>query len=209
MNEQRKYSYFGIIRCLRFVKFLYDIGIYDEAVGDIQEIGEDDYYELAIRGLENVAPIFGVEELGEDVCCGGHVIYHFSDPDIPEYYRLCRLYEHKHGIGPSDNPYVKKADDFYNDLCAHSYSDFYAGYNDDVHIRNICIETCPERPFDEKEVIELINYLLEYYRSEVETLRAELLTGPIVWLPALPEHKEAPKTKKTRKKADKPLKKAS
>jgi hypothetical protein len=212
MNDHRGYMHYWLIRCLHLLKFLFDIGKYDDCVSGIREICEDDYLELALRGLEHVAPVFHVEELGEDVCCGGHTMYYFSDPAIPEYYRLCRLYEHKHGVAPEENPYVKNADDA---LISYYYgisSDFGISYNDDIHVREICIETCPERPVDEWEIIELIHNTLEYYRSEVETLRAELLKGPVVWLPALPEHigqaKAASRAKKQRKKVDKTIKKA-
>lgn len=209
MND-RSYLYYELMHSLRFVKFLHDIGIYEESMKGIREISEDDYYELALRGLSSVAPVFEIEELDEDVCCGGHVVYHFSDPAIPEYYRLCRLYEHKYGIAPKENPYVKAADNYFvrqYDSCC--YSDFGAYYHDEVHVREICIEICPERPVEEWELIELVYDMLEYYRREAETLRAELLRGPVVWLPALPEHKRQTKAKKPRKKADKPLKKAS
>ena len=208
MSDRRNYVNFELIRCLRLVKFLYDIGIYDKAVGKISEIGEDDYYELALLGLEHVAPVFDLEELGDDVCCGGHALYSFSDPAIPEYYRLCRLYEYKHGIAPEENPYVKDADNHLSGCVQYVSSDFGLYYNDDVHIRDIRIEVCPERPVDERELIELVYATLEYYRCGVETLRAELLSGPVVWLPALPERIKQPKDVRTRKKAEKPLKKA-
>ena len=208
MNE-RQYSYYELMSCLRLLKFLNDIGIYEKAVGNIQTIYEEDYYELALRGLDNVAPEFGIEELGDEVCCGGHTVYHFSDPAIPEYYRLCRLHEHKHHITPRENPYMIKADKAFDDCCRYTCSDFGAGFDDDVHVREILIETCPEYPFDEREIIEVVHSMLEYYRSELERLRSELLRGPAVWLPALPAHKKQIKTRQPRKKAEKPLKKAS
>ena len=203
----REYVYCELMRCLRLLKCLHSIGIYEKAVGNIKEISEDDYNDLAFRGMEHVAPIFEMEELSEDICCGGHTVYQFSDPAVPEFYRLCRLYEHRHGIEPGKNPYVVEADDLYSELYRSAPSYFGAGYNDEVHIRELWIETCPERPLDERDIIELVHEMLEFYRSKVETLRSELLRGPVVYLPALPEHKK--QTKKPRKKAAKPLKKVS
>ena len=187
MNE-RQNVYYDLMRCLRLLKFLNDIGIYEKAVGDIQAIAENDYYELALRGLYNVAPEFDAEELGEEVCCGGHVAYHFSDPAIPEYYRLCRLYEQKRHITPEVNPYMIKADEAFFRCYSHTYSDFGAYFDDDVHVRELLIETCPEHQIDETEIIEVVHCMLEYYRGEVERLRSELQKGTAVWLPALPAY---------------------
>ena len=209
MNGKQQYMYYELMRCLRLLKFLNDIGIYEKAVGNIRTISEDDYYELALCGMEHVAPEFYAEELGEDVCCGGHIAYHFSDPAIPEFYRLCRLFEYKHGISPERNPYAAKADDAFTHYCMYTNSSFGVRYNDEVHVREIIIETCPEYLFEEIEVIELIYCMMEYYRSELETLQAELQSGHAIWLPALPAHKKQLKTRKPRKKAVKPLKKAS
>ena len=209
MNEERKYVYYELTHCLRFLKFLNDIGIYENAVGNIERISVDDYYELALRGLEHVAPEFYAEELGEDFCCGGHTAYHFSGPAIAEFYRLCRLYEYKHGVAPDDNPHVRRADKALSSFYMQIGGNFGIGYNDDVHIRELIIEICPEHPYDEMEIIWLVRRTLEYYRNELETLQAELQNGPAVWLPALPPHKKQIKTKMPRKKAEKPLKKAS
>jgi hypothetical protein len=160
------------------LKFFHDIGIYEKAAGDIESITEDDYYEIFLRGIACVAPVYEQEELGEDVCCGGHIMYHFSDPAIPEYYRLCRLYEYKHSVTPEENPYVQKADAFYSSCCDHTDGDFGAGYNDDVHIREIQIEICPERAVNEYELLLLVYDVLEYYRREAVTLKNELMRGP-------------------------------
>jgi len=194
MNE-RQCSFYELTRCLRFLKFLYDTGIYEKAVGNIREISEDDYFELALRGLDNAAPVFEVEELGDDVCCGGHTVYHFSSPDIPEYYRLCRLYEYKHGILPFENPYVIRADKTFTELCGNMCSDFGAGFNDDIHVREILIEICPEYPVYEEELIELVHGMMEYYKTGLTRLRAELQKGPVVWLPELPPHRRVRKKK--------------
>jgi hypothetical protein len=207
MNNEDFY-YYELMRCLRFLKSLHDFGIYYKTVGNIQKISEDDYYELVLRGLEHAAPIFGVEELGQDVCCGGHVVYHFSSPDILEYYRLCRLLEYQRGIEPKDNPYIVRADESFTNSCRNACSDFGACFNDDTHVREIQLEVCPECMVYEEELIEVVCEMLEFYHSELEKLRAEFLGKPLVWLPALPAHKQTKKIK-PRKKAEKALKKVS
>jgi hypothetical protein len=186
---------------LRMVKMFHDIGIYDKAAGNIKEIDEDDYYELVLNGLANVAQYYEAEELGEEHCCGGHVVHHFSGPVIPEYYRLCRLYEFKHSIAPEENPYVQRADDYYCWCLNNTHGDFASNFDNEGHPREIWAETCPEHNTCEYELIELVHDVLEFYRAEVQTLRAELRSGPTVWLPALPPHVEEPKqAKKTRSK---------
>jgi len=200
--------YFFLMQCLRLLKFLHDIGIYDETVGDIKKISGDDYPELVMLGLENVAPIFNMEELGEEHCCGGHIVYHFSDPALLEYYRLCRLYEFKHSITPEENPYVIKADDFFVSCLEYTKSEFGCDYDDIKHPRGIWIETCPERYAYEQELIGLVYDMMEFYQTEVEALRAELLKGPVVYLPALPGHINQANTKKPCEEAGKQLKKA-
>ena len=204
----RTHVNYQLINCLRLLKLLHSIGVYEKAVGSIQEITEDDYYELALLGLEHVAPVFDVEELGDEVCCGGHTVYHFSDPAIPEYYRLCRLYEHKHGIEALIDPYVIKADEMFRHFCNDAVSSFGACFNDEVHIRELLIEICPEQLADEMEIIEIIYNMLGFYRIEVERLRSELLSGPMVWLPALPPYVGRKAQKKPRGTADKQLMKA-
>jgi hypothetical protein len=200
--------YFFLMQCLRLLKKFHEIGIYEKAAGNIREIAEDNYYELALRGLEHVAPIYGIEELGEDVCCGGHVVHSFSDPAMPEYYRLCRLYEYKHSIAPNENPFVSKADEYFIECLNQTTGDFGSDFDDPEHPKALWIETCPERRACEFGLIDLVHGLMGFYRSEVESLRLELLRGPFVYLPALPEHKKPAKAKKPRKKAGVPLKKA-
>lgn len=199
--------YYFLIQCLRLVKLFHEIGI-KKTVGDIGEITEDDYLELALRGLEHVAPDYMQEELGDDVCCGGHVMHWFSDPAVPEYYRLCRLYEFKHSITPEENPYVTAADDFYVFCLNQTSGGFNSNYDDERHPRAIWIETCPERCDNEYEIIVLVHNVMEYYKATLETLRAELLRGPLVFLPALPEHKKQEKAKETRTRARNPMRKA-
>jgi hypothetical protein len=178
---------------LRLLKLFHEIGIYKEAVGGIKEITDDDYYELALNGIACVSSYYEAEQLGEDVCCGGHVVHHFSDPAMVEYYRLCRLYEIKHSVTKATNPYVTKADRYYISCLEYARGNFGTDYNNEDDPKEIWIETCPESCLCEYEVVEFIHDMMEYYRNEVETLRTDLLTSPIVWLPALPPHVKAPR----------------
>jgi len=204
------HTYAPVIYSLRLLKLFHEIGIYEYAADDIEEIGEDDCYDIAMRGLENVAPLYDIEELGEDCCCGGHVLHCFSDPAMPEYYRLCRLYEHRHSITPEENPYVAKADDRYGILLCHVGGSFASDYDDERHPRWIWIETCPEHYTSEYDMITLVHGMMEFYRTESAALQAELQKGPPVWLPALPPHTDEPeceakpraKKKKQKRKRD-------
>jgi hypothetical protein len=200
--------YYELVYALRMVKFFYDIGVYEQAVGNIRSIGEGDYLELFLRGVEHVATIFDIEELGAEVCCGGHTLYHFSDPALLEYYRLCSLYEHKYSLTPEENPYHKKADDYFTRSCNNVSSHFWAGYDDDRHPREIRFETCPDYPFYENEFLVLVYDIMEYYRREVVTLQNELSRGPAVLLPALPAPKRR-RRKRRRPELNKTLQKAS
>ena len=184
---------YDLIHCLRLVKLFHDMGIYEDAVGDIKEIAEGDYYELIMRGFSAVAPAYEAEEPGDEHGCGGHTIHHFSDPALVEYYRLCRLYELKHALPPERNPYMALAENHYITCLNSTNGDFGSNYDDEKHPTEIWIETCPEWYVYEDELIELVHDVLEFYRNEVETLRTDLLTSPIMWLPALPPHSKAPR----------------
>jgi len=174
------------MQCLRLLKLLHGIGIYGRAVGGITEITGDDYYELALLGLEHVAPIYSAEDLGDEWCCGGHTVHRFSSPAMTEYYRLCRLYEHRHGTTPGENPHVARADDHYARCLHNARGSFGSSYEDEKHPRGIWIETCPEHYACELELIALVHSLMGFYSAGAEALRMELLRGPAVYLPALP-----------------------
>ncbi len=180
---------YGLILGLRMLKFFHDIGIYEQTVGGMRSIECDDYALLFRDGAEYVAPIYDEEYLGEDVCCGGHIVYRFSDPAMPEYYRLCRLYEYSHSIIPEKNPYVKKADDWFSSCIRNTAGHFWAGYDDEKHPRMIMFEICPEHPFCEYEFLVLVYDMMEFYRREVITLKNELARCPPALLPALPPPK--------------------
>jgi len=181
--------YYDLLYSLRLLKYLYDIGAYERVAGNIDRITGDDYFELVMLGLENVAEEYYAEEAGEDVCCGGHVIHHFSDPALIEYYRLCRLYESKHSIGPEKNPYVIDADRFYEWCLDNMHGAIATHYDDERRPREILIETCPENSFFEHELLILVHSLMDFYRVKADDIRAELLKGPTFWLPELPPHK--------------------
>ena len=213
----RYYDYWMILETLNLLRCFAEIGIYDAVVGDAEEISEGDYYEFELSGLENVAPIFSRLEVGSGSCSGGvdeddmddiddigdaddtyanlpcctgcaHPVYLLSSPEMREYYRLCRLYEHREGIEPKNNPYVKAADDYYTkeiQMCSE-YCD--ADFDDNRHTRNLFIEMCPERSYEIREIIGLIHKMLEYYKNNVEELEREIYLGKPAWLPALPAH---------------------
>ncbi len=199
--------YYELVFGLQILKLFHDIGIYEKAAGNIRKIGEEDYMELFLIGIEHVAQIYDIEELGEEVCCGGHTVYHFSDPALLEYYRLCRLYEYRESVTPQENPYVIAADRYFVSRLNSTEGNFGAYYNDNVHIREICLEVCPEHPIDEYEFLVLVYDTMEYYRREVVALQSELARGPMVMLPALP----APRRRRGRRRPnqDKSLMKAS
>ena len=191
------YESYYIIQALRIVKFFHDIGKFEDAMKHYTWIESDDLPELFMNGMQYLAPFHESKDLGEDVCCGGHYQYRFSDPALIEYFRLCRLYELRHSITPKDNPYVKKADDDFVECCKNVGGDFGAYYDNDDHPREVQFETCPERPVDEFEFMVCIHNVLEFYRKEVKTLQKEMMRGPMVFLPALP----APKGDSAREKA--------
>lgn len=195
----RQIDSYYMIQSLRIVKFFYDIGQFDEALKFVTWIHDEDYGELFLNGIGSLAPMFEVEELGEEVCCGGHTLYHFSDPAMTEYYRLSRLYEYKHSIAHENNPYFIKADEHFIECCRYTNGNFGACYDNDDHPREIQIETCPERPLDELELLICIHDVMEFYRNEVIELHKELMRGPMVWLPALPAPKPEKKKRKRRK----------
>jgi hypothetical protein len=191
-----------MIGLLEMLKYYHDIGIYGNVVRNAKEISEDDYFEFAEYGLEFVAPDFAFEEISFDdnhdpvsedepestYSDHVHSLYRFGSPEMREYYRLCRLYEHREHISPEENPFVRKAD-AHCSVCANAIPGYlWIGF-DDVHTRELQVEICPDECFVSIDLIEAVHNILEYYGEHVSDIRLELGKGPPVFLPALPAPK--------------------
>ena len=206
MQFRREYEM--ILETLSLLKLYSDIGIYDAVVGTTERVNGDDYFEFEMTGLENIAPIFNMwqpgtqpdiyldeefiygDEDNEHLSDGGcdHMLYSFSSPEMREYYRLCRLYEHREGIEIERNPYVKEAEDCFWEYVGLTQGYFGAGFDDDRHTKDILVEVCPENTCYYREIIELIYDTLEFYTMKVKELEREIRLGKPVWLPELPAH---------------------
>jgi len=203
-------SYY-LINCLRLLKQLYDFGVYQDVAGEIHEIGEDDLPEIFLNGLDCLAPEFEEEPLGEDVCCGSHTLYHFSSRELREYYYLCWVYERLNNLTPETNPYVNDADNFIEKSYRRMDSYFGHGFDNDIYVKEFLIEVCPEHPFDECDIFQMVHDVMEYYRVHVESIRAAVMKGPVVL--ALPPHAESERRaayrqwKEARKRVDSNVKK--
>jgi len=113
----------------------------------------------------------------------------YSSPEMREYYRLCRLYEHRCGISPKDNPYVTSADKHFSSCFLYIDGHFAAFFDDDKYTTKLCIEICPEEYGAGTELIYGIHETLAYYGEHLNELRRELMRGPFVFLPQLPAPK--------------------
>jgi hypothetical protein len=188
---------------LEMLRYFHEIGIYEAVVRGTEEITFDDYYEFAELGLELAAPEFDFERvpLGDnceplaenepraEYCEHYHLLYRFGSSELREYYRLCRLYEHRESITPEQNPFVQKADDYYC-TCASAVNGYlWMGFDDDCHTSELVVEICRDEYYPTLELIEAIHDTLEYYKEHVIDIKLELLKGPPVFLPALPAPK--------------------
>jgi hypothetical protein len=195
--------YNDFIYTLQMLCMFRDVGIYNAATSEIDEITEDDYFELAERGIECSAPIF----IRDDVPMGGdeyeikdtdlneeidhyHTLYRVSSPEMKEYYRLCRLIEYRGGIQPEDNPYVKEADKHYCDCLKMIYTNLWAGFDSNRHTTELVFELCPDYETDVITLIMVIIDTLKYYPAHLGELERDLRMGKPVFLPELPEHIE-------------------
>jgi hypothetical protein len=189
---------------LSLMKFFHDIGRYEDAFGEINEITEGDYGELIRLGMEHIAPIFDEDEIidGEDgkPVFGSqlddaarealeddhwHELQTFSSPDMLEYYRLCRLYEYKYGIEPRDNKYVIAADIHYCYRLRCVSGSFVAAFDSDRHTTKLWFEFCPEDSYYNIDLIRCIHETLQFYSEHLNEIRRDLMDGPLVYLPML------------------------
>jgi hypothetical protein len=201
--QKTRPDFSGILYLLEMLRYFHAIGIYDAVVRDTEEITANDHFEFADLGLELAAPDFRFEEVPLDddheplaenetemECCGHwHLLYRFGSPEMREYYRLCRLYEHRESIEPEENPFVQKANDYYC-LCADAVDGYiWVGFDDDRYTSALLVEICPDEYYTSLELIKAVHDMIEYYKEHLCDIRLELTNGPPVFLPALPAPK--------------------
>lgn len=202
-----RHGFYELMEALHLLKFFHEIGIYEKVAAGVREIEDEDYYEFLQSGWEQIAPDFDmhyiyltengdwvtedeIEQMNEnDYSDYPNTVYHFSSPQMREYYRLCRLYEHRHSIGPEANPFVKKAARHIDDCVNQVHGCFGVSFDDDRYARELLIEFTPEDSYVTPDLILAIHETLEYYREHVNALRLEMLKWPPVFLPALPAAK--------------------
>ena len=190
-----------IVDMIDLLKLYYDIGIYDAITQHVVHVSEDDFFELQLIGLEYIAPIgyrCSVEEFkllyrntvfADTYAYDENDIQLASSPDMIEYYRLCRLYEHREGVEPEQNPYVVAAENYYKETLRATDSYFGAGFDDDHHTTMLYIETCPDCEYSVIEIIELIHDMLMYYTRQLPKLERDIRFGKFTFLPELPAYK--------------------
>jgi|GEM_PF-3371771 len=189
-----------LIEVLTLLKVCHTAGIYDTMTEYISMVDGEDFYELQLLGLECVAPIcrrltpreffleYRNEQLDDDFY-ENNEIWLFGSPEMLEYYRLCRLYEYREGVESEVNPYVIKADKYYDDVLIGVSSNFGVGFDDYHYTRMLLVETCYEWNFSTMEVIGIVRDMLEFYRQNLPKLDADLKLGRITFLPELPAYK--------------------
>jgi hypothetical protein len=196
------------IQVLQTLCFFRDAGIYESVTEGMTVLDDNDIYELFELGFDAAAPITYREDIpmdGSDTpltadeiaaldvyqeCDHYHTVYHYSSPDMREYYRLCRLYEYREGIEPKDDPFVRFASDDYDSVIRQTYGQFCAFFDDDTYTTELMIEICPEWYYDPTEIIRAIIETLKYYDENLSVLERELAKTPFVFLPALPARAE-------------------
>ena len=203
-------DYESTMYVLRALKLFHDIGIYAAVTNGMHEVAEGDFYELTELGIEHVAPVFQSEEVPmderenqmsdeefaqaveQDQYYDGHYhyIYRFSSLEMKEYYRLCRLYEHRERLEPKDDPFVLEADRHYTGWAQSVSGYLWMGYNNDIHPTELVAESCPENGYDQIDLILAIHETLEFYKNNLDHLRREISQDPFIFLPALPAPKE-------------------
>jgi len=208
---KRTCDYESLMYVLRTLKLFHDMGLYAAVTAGMQTVRDDDIYELAELGVEHVAPIFQSEEVPmddsevpmtdaafaqaveEDQYYEGHyhTIYRFSSPEMKEYYRLCRLYEHREGLESKDNPFVREADKHYTKWARSVAGNLWIGFDSDIHTTELVIETCPEDGYDQIDLILAIHKTLQFYMDNLNRLKREIDRNPFIFLLALPAPKEA------------------
>jgi len=208
---KRTCDYDYLMYTLRALKLFQDMGIYAAVTRGMSEVDGEDFYELADLGIENVAPIYRRDDVSmdeeenqmsdEDLAQAMeadeyydphyHTVYRFSSPEMKEYYRLCRLYEHREGLEPKNNPFVREANRHYTG-CARSVSgDIWIGYDSDMHKTELVTESCPDYGFDQIDLIMAIHKTLQFYIDNLDHLKQEIGRNPFIFLPTLPAPKES------------------
>ena len=118
-----------------------------------------------------------------------HDVYSFSSPDMKEYYRLCRLYEHREGIEPEQNPYVRAADEYYTAALRMTEGQFIAGFDSEKR-RPAAFFAC----FAPLLIVAELQDGTSNQQAR-SALKSGLVRrrGPLVFLPELPPAKEEPR----------------
>lgn len=169
-------------------KLLYDFKILDNALSQGFTEMTDDWFYNMYELMELCADFFAVD-YDEDYDV---TKWYFSNECMVEYYRLCRVYGSAHGMKLKDNPFMQKAERFVENVMDLLTEGF--GWNLQTKIGH-------ERAsgllfyFDcyfhgEYELMEALLEMREWYSNAVIKLRKTLLEERIIWLTALPAHRE-------------------
>jgi len=105
--------------------------------------------------------------------------FYFSDPVMVEYYRLCRTHCQCFGGRLSENPYMKQAAEYVDHLLNLPYGNY--GYTLQTKINHDWASGIVFY-FDDyfechMELIEVLLYIFDFYRTELEKLKSELSLG--------------------------------
>jgi len=204
-------DYDTLMYTLRMLKLFHDLGIYAVITRGMSEVDGEDFYELADLGIEHVAPVFRRDEIPmdeqenqmtdeayaqaveQDQYYDGHchTIFRFSSPEMKEYYRLCRLYEHREKLNPNENPFVREADRHYTGWARSVAGYLWIGFDSDMHTTELVTESCPENGYDQIDLIMAVHNTLQFYKDNLSRLKREISQDPFIFLPALPAPKEA------------------
>ena len=138
------------------------------------EFDPDYQFDLFYMALQESAEFFESDVDKDDDSIYIHTL---SDKVVTEYYRLCKQYSRRKKVKFKDNPYVKKADDYVagqmngiNDwgISWELITDTKSEYSSliKVYLYPEFMQTV--------ELIESILYSLDFYKNEIEILKAEL-----------------------------------
>lgn len=177
------------IPSIAYARLFYQYGRLEEFLALGFDEPSDDRYMIFIEALSLVADAIWSDYL-EDWCVDA---WYFSNRSMTEYYRLCRVYGSAHSLKLKDNPYMREAQQFVEDVMDFEYSGGYGWWLNTKISREWAsglILRTDECFCGEFELIKALLEIQAWYPRAVYRLRGMLLEEGIIHLPALPAPRE-------------------